>query len=56
MFVNYRQQTLTSLTFASPLAKLNSVNGLGVLRFLKTLKQLLKSTHAIKQEFSSGLE
>jgi hypothetical protein len=23
---------------------------------LKTLKQLLKSTHAIKQEFPSGLE
>ena len=56
MFVNYRQQTLPSLTFASPLAKLNSVNGSGVLGFFKTLKQLLKNTNAFKQKFSSGLE
>jgi hypothetical protein len=41
-----------SLTFASPLAKLNSINGSGVASMLS----LLKSTHAFKQEFSSGLE
>ena len=34
----------------------NFCNGLGVLGFLKTLKQLLKSTHVFKQEFSYGLE
>jgi hypothetical protein len=56
MIVNYRQQTLPSLTFASPLAKLNSVNGSGVLGFLKASLQLLKSTHVFKQEFSFGLE
>ena len=49
---NYHQQTLPSLTFASPFAKLNSVNGLGVTSMLS----LLKSTHAFKQKFSSGLE
>ena len=54
MVVNYRQQAPPSLTFASPLAKLNLAKiGLGV---LKISKQLLKSTRALKQEFSSGLE
>ena len=52
MVVNYHQQTPPSLTFASPLAKLNSANGLGV----ASMFSLLKSTHAFKQEFSSGLE
>jgi hypothetical protein len=52
MFVNYHQQTPPSLTFASPLAKVNSANGLGVASML----WLVKSTHAFKQEFSSGLE
>jgi hypothetical protein len=52
MVINYRQQTPPSLTFASPLAKLNSVNGSGVASMLL----LLKRTHAFKQEFSSGLE
>ena len=51
MIVNYHQQTSPSLTFASPLAKLNSVIGLGVASMLS-----LKSTHAFKQEFSFGLE
>ena len=54
MVVNYCQQTPPSLTFASPLAKLNLVKiGSGV---LKISKQLLKSTHAFKQEFSSKLK
>ena len=54
MIVNYRQQAPPSLTFASPLAKLNLAKiGSGV---LKTLKQLLKSTHVFKQEFSSELK
>ena len=48
MVVNYRQQTPPSLTFASPLAKIGS----GV----ASMFSLLKSTHAFKQEFSSGLE
>ena len=52
MVVIYRQQTPPSLTFASPLAKLNSVNGLGV----ASMFSLLKNTHAFKQEFSSVLE
>ena len=52
MVVNYHQQTPPSLTIASPLAMLNSVNGLGVASMLS----LLKSTHAFKQEFSSELE
>ena len=52
MVVNYRQQTTPSLTFASPLAKLNLVNGLGV----ASMFLLLKSTYAFKQEFSFGLE
>ena len=52
MVVNYHQQTPQSLTFASPLAKLNSVNRSGVASMLS----LLKSTDAFKQEFSSGLE
>ena len=52
MVVNFHQQTPPSLTFASPLAKLNSVNGSGVASMLS----LLKSTHAFKQEFSSRLE
>jgi len=52
MVVNYHQQAPPSLTFASPLAKLNLANGSGVAMMLS----LLKSTHAFKQEFSSGLE
>ena len=52
MVVNYRQQAPPSLTFVSPLAKLNLVNGSGVASMLS----LLKSIHAFKQEFSSGLE
>ena len=53
MFVNYRQQTPLSLTFASPLAKINlAKNGLGVTSMLS----LLKITHVFKQEFSFGLE
>ena len=54
MVVNYCQQAPPSLTFVSPLAKLNLEKiGSGV---LKISKQLLKSTRALKQEFSSGLE
>jgi hypothetical protein len=56
MVINYSQQTSPSSTFTSLLAKLNSVNGSGVFRFFKTLKQLLKSTHVFKQKFSSELE
>ena len=52
MVVNYRQQIPPSLTFDSPLAKLNSVNGSGVASMLS----LLKSTHVFKQEFYFGLE
>jgi hypothetical protein len=52
MVVNYCQQTPPSLTFDSPLAKLNSVNGSGVASMLS----LLANTHAFKQEFSSELE
>ena len=53
MVVNYHQQAPLSLTFASPLAKLNLAKiGSGVASMLS----LLKSTYAFKQEFSSGLE
>ena len=52
MNVNYRQQTPPNLTFASPLAKLNSVNGSGVASMLS----LLKRTHAFKQESPSELK
>ena len=52
MVVNYHQQTPSSLTFASPLAKLNLVNGSGVVSMLS----LLKSTHAFNQEFSFVLK
>ena len=53
MVVNYRQQAPPSLTFASPLAKLNLAKmGSGVTSMLS----LLKSTHAFKQEFSNELE
>ena len=52
MVVNYHQQAPPSLTFASPLAKLNSVNGSGV----ALIFSLVKSTHAFKQEFSYGLK
>ena len=48
MVVNYRQQITPSLTFASPLAKLNFINGSGVASMLS----LLKNTHAFKLEFS----
>ena len=50
--VSDRQQVPLSLTFASPLAKLNSVNGSGV----ALMFSLLKSTHAFNKKFSSGLE
>jgi hypothetical protein len=53
---NYCQQTPPKLNLCPPWALTNFCNGLGVLGFLKTLKQLLKSTHAFKQEFSSRLE
>jgi len=52
MVVDYRQQTNQSLIFASPLAKLNIVNGSGVVLMLS----LLKSTHALEQELSWWLE
>jgi hypothetical protein len=53
MVVNHRQQAPPSLTFASPLAKLNSAkNGSGV----ATMFSRLKSTPAFNQKFSSGLE
>ena len=53
MVVNYRQQAPPSLTFASPLAKINlAIIGSGVALMLS----LLKSTHTFKQEFSSRLE
>jgi hypothetical protein len=53
MVVNYRQQAPPSLTFASPLEKLNSVkNGSGV----ATIFSHLKSIHAFNQKFSSGLD
>ena len=44
--VNYRQQIPPSLFFASPLAKVNLVNGSRVLRFLKT-KQSLPSPFVV---------
>ena len=52
MVVNYHPQIPPSLTFASALAKLNSLNGSGV----ALMFSLLKSTHTFKQEFSSELE
>jgi hypothetical protein len=50
MNVNYRQQVPPSLTFASPLAKLNStILGLAV----AAMSSHLKNTHVFKQKFSS---
>jgi hypothetical protein len=49
MVDNHRQQ-LPSLPFASPLANIH--NGSGV----ATMLSRLKSTHAFKQEFFSGLD
>ena len=54
MVVNYHQQTPPSLIFASPLAKLNLVNGSGVALMLLLLKS--KLIIFTPQEFSSGLE
>jgi hypothetical protein len=58
MSINYHQQAPPSLTFASPLAKtkLSKWIRVVIIRFLKALKQLLKSTYAFKQKFSSELE
>ena len=55
MVVNYHRSTNSpSLTFASPLAKLNLVNGSGVALMLLLLKS--KLIIFTPQEFSSGLE
>jgi len=53
---NHRQQTPPKLTLSSSLSNAKLSNGSGVLRFFRTLMQLIKSTRAFKQEFSSGLE
>jgi hypothetical protein len=50
--VNDHQQAPPHLTFASPLVIAKLSNGFGV----ATMLSRLKSTHAFKQEFSSGLE
>ena len=53
MVVNYHQEAPPSLTFASPLEKLDLAK---IGSEVASMLSLLKSTHAFKQEFSYGLE
>jgi len=52
MSINYHQQATSSLTFANLLAKIKLNKWIRV----ASTFSLLKSTHAFKQKFSSGLE